>query len=851
MKIKRAILGFLLFLAGNTAFSAYKYYLPQVAIGSFGTGGFRTSFVFFNNQSSTANVTLALTDDAGNPMVITLPGQGTNSTFTFALSTGESRIYQTDMAGSQGPLKAGAAVVTSDSPIGVSGIFTVVDPQGRFVTETGVGNSELLTEFVVPVQAIGNYNTGLALFNPSAQISSFTAILADKNGSLIGQTNKTLAAGNHMGVFIAGDLFPGVTSAEGTLTIQSSVALSAMTLRQSSSPLSYTSSPVVSKSSTQTTIHLAQVANGGGYRTSFLFFNISASTANVDLSLTKDDGTPLTVAIPGQGSNSTFHFTIEAGKSLFLQTDGTGGAVSGGAKITSNVPIGATGIFTIYDENGNFITEAGIGDSPLLKDFTLPIDYTGSFDTGLALFNPGAAPVTTTLRFLSSDGEVFETTKQIPLETKGHSASFFSQIFPELGTIQGTLAISAPSGIAPLTMRFNSASNSLTSLPVASGSSPGRSLGPAIGDPVVSSLSGISATANVALNKTLRPGYHLSGGIKGGIYPYYTVTAQSSSRTYTDAGPFPANYNIVLPTGTYTLKAIVATVASGSVEGTLISYTHPTPVNVANNTTLDITIPPPVLFTVSGSITGMNKIPASSLFRLTFISTDNTVIGYGSITDGNYHALLPAGDYSIGILALSVPSGGFNEDLGISTIGSIHVSGVTAQNLIIPDMAALSGTAGFTGSMPGQAIITAIDTSNTSDFSLISGTTILSVSSGFNGAYQMLLAKDRTYSMAISYPLSGGNVQFPLTASTVAVAGDTSYNFAIPALPGEVQISGKVADNTGKGLSGVTIAATAESLTGASNAGFITTTTTDSNGNYSIKVLNGRYRLTFTPPNLP
>ena len=176
MKTKLGVLVFFLFFAATNGFSQSlnNYYLPQVANGSYDGGSFRTTFVFFNNHNASATVFLTLTDDSGNGMTVTIPGLGTgpNSEFFFTLPAGATRIYQTDGSGS---LKAGAATVSSTAPIGVSGIFTIFDTAGNFVTESGVGSSDPLTDFVIPVQASGNYSTGLALFNPNSD-TSFTAI---------------------------------------------------------------------------------------------------------------------------------------------------------------------------------------------------------------------------------------------------------------------------------------------------------------------------------------------------------------------------------------------------------------------------------------------------------------------------------------------------------------------------------------------------------------------------------------------------------------------------------------------------------------------------------------------------
>jgi hypothetical protein len=466
MRIKLAIFSFFLFFAENTAHSAIKYYLPQVAIGSYEDGSFRTTFLFLNNHYFAANVTLKLTDNDGAPMSVTIPRLGTNSTFAFVLPPFASRIYQTD---SSGYARAGAATVTTEMRISVSGIFTIYDKVGNFATEAGVGISDPLHDFVIPVEVIGNYNTGLALFNPYPYDSYFTATLTNTDGTIAGITALTLPAGKHMGVYVGGNLYKNISNFQGTLRIQSTVAISALTLRQNAVPLSYTSCPVIPIATTQRTFNLAQVANGAssdiGYKTSFMFFNMSSSTANVNLALTKDDGTSLSVTIPGQGARSSFSFSLGAGKSLFLQTDGAGTLSRGAAIINTDIPIGVAGIITVYDSQGNFQTEAGVADSPAFADFALFIDSNTAHDTGIALFNPLSIAVTITPRFLDSEG-ISTTGKGIMLPAYGHTATFFSQLFPGLGNAQGSLTISAMYGISALTMRINFSPYSLTSLPV-------------------------------------------------------------------------------------------------------------------------------------------------------------------------------------------------------------------------------------------------------------------------------------------------------------------------------------------------------------------------------------------------
>jgi hypothetical protein len=856
MKTKLGIFAFFLLFAGNSAFSqisANNYYLPQVANGSYDGGSFRTTFVFFNNHNSAATVLMTLTDDSGNGLTVTIPGLGTDSSFNFTLPAGATRMYQTNGSGS---LKAGAATIFSTAPIGVSGIFTIFDTAGNFVTESGVGSSDPLTNFVIPVQAGGNYSTGLALFNPNSN-ASFTAILLDANGSEVARTTKTLEGDAHTAIFVTGDgqLFPSISSIQGTLTIQSSVAISAMVLRQSSSPYGLTSLPVVSKASTQTTMSLAQVANGsydgGSFRTSFLLFSTSSSTANVTLALTKDDGSAFPVTIPGQGTNSTFNFTIAPGTSLFLQTDGSGSLAAGAARITSTAPIGATGIFTVYDPKGNFQTEAGVGDSPVLTQFTLPVDLTGTFDTGVAFFNPGTSSVTMTFRFMNVSGENSSQSPTLTLGPKGHTAQFVSQLFPGLSNVQGSLAVSATGGIAALTLRQNSTPYGLTTLPVASGTATGTSAAKVLLSQV---QTGVGATSNVTVNKVLPPGLRLSGTIQGGGFGFF-VTAQSGSNIYSGTVDFlSGRYLVVLPAGTYTVKVIYMPTAAGD-QTVLMTYTYPSQVQVPADTTLNLTLPSPTLFKISGAVSGTSSIPGSGgTTDLVFTSNDNSIQGLIPITAGAYSGVLPAGNYLVGITADNIPSGLLQESLSIYNVGTVNVSGNTTASFAVPSLVTLSGVANFSGVTPTSGDISATDTANLSTDPLIflSGPRTSSVSflTGFTGSYQLLLAQNRTYSMNVSYEPStiSGTVSYPVTMSTVNLNGNATYNFTVPGLPAQVTVSGRVTDNSGSGVGDVTVSAYTESLTGAANTAFAAGSTTDASGNYSFKILSGtNYQMSFTP----
>ena len=380
----------------HQAFSNTRY-LPHVVNGQFEGGHARTTFVLFNPGDVTHSMILSLTKDDGSPLDVNIPGLGGQGNhFGGLLRPAETQIVQTD---GTLELSSGAATVTATGPIGVSAIFSIFDATGNPLTETGVGSPEPLVDVVIPVDSIGQFDTGRALFNTKSEAAFVEFQLLDESGQEAApSTDITLSGSGHRALFVAGDLFPSVGDFRGSLIISSSRPLAVLSLRQNAVPLSLTSLPAVSRSSTQLQFDLPHVANGeftgGVIQTTFVLFNISSNQATVDLSLTRDDGTPWEVTIPAAGTNSTFRVGLDPGESKFLQTDGLGTVTTGAAIVSFDSPIGVSAIFSIFDEQGDLLTETGVGASTPLKETVIPIDVTGSFDTGIALFNQGDATVT-------------------------------------------------------------------------------------------------------------------------------------------------------------------------------------------------------------------------------------------------------------------------------------------------------------------------------------------------------------------------------------------------------------------------------------------------------------------------
>ncbi len=169
------------FLLPAGAYAQNLYYLPHFVNGNFGVV-YKTSFILFNNSDTAVTATLKLTDNGGNPLSANISGLGNQSQFNITLDAGATKIYQTDGVGSG----QGAATVTATGPIGVSAVFTVSDTAGNFISESGVGASDPLMDFMLPVDSTGSALTGLALFNPGTTDASLTLTLLNPDGSQAG-----------------------------------------------------------------------------------------------------------------------------------------------------------------------------------------------------------------------------------------------------------------------------------------------------------------------------------------------------------------------------------------------------------------------------------------------------------------------------------------------------------------------------------------------------------------------------------------------------------------------------------------------------------------------------------------
>jgi len=222
--------------------------------------------------------------------------------------------------------------------------------------------------------------------------------------------------------------------------------------------------------------YLPQVADGafsgGSLRTTFILFNPTSNTASITITLRDDQGETFLVTIPGFGTDDRFGpISLAPGQTRVLQTDGTGVVRAGAAhvEVTGQTgQIGVSAIFSIYDTTGTLLTEGGVGASPALTDFVIPVDTTEPFNTGLALFNADEQDITVNFSLHGLDGGMAASTS-VGLLHFAHLARFIAGqdgLFTGATNFRGTLRVHATRPIAAVTLRQHADPISNTTLPV-------------------------------------------------------------------------------------------------------------------------------------------------------------------------------------------------------------------------------------------------------------------------------------------------------------------------------------------------------------------------------------------------
>ncbi|MGI8785292.1 MAG: PQQ-dependent sugar dehydrogenase [Acidobacteriota bacterium] len=175
----------------------------------------------------------------------------------------------------------------------------------------------------------------------------------------------------------------------------------------------------------------AQVADGGGYTTAITATNTTTSASTGTVRFFNRDGTPRSVTLTNGSSGTSIAIQVPAGGTRVFQTSGTAAQVTTGMALLETTPrLGASATFRL-SSGGRLQTLAGVLDSGFATQATLPVNTAGLSNTGVAISNPGEAPVNVRLVLVNRDGVVQQTIdppQLNPLPAKAQVALFVTEM---------------------------------------------------------------------------------------------------------------------------------------------------------------------------------------------------------------------------------------------------------------------------------------------------------------------------------------------------------------------------------------------------------------------------------------
>ncbi len=213
----------------------FTTYLAQVADGALPNGGLRTDILIANLSNTTANGSLAIIGDNGDPVEVTLNGTAASS---FNLAIPPQGLRRFTSSGTSQPPVQGYARIQTDVPVDGLAIFQILNAAGNPTSEAGVGSSTAFSESVAAVvrQVQGTIDSGLAVANVGDETATVTAQLLAPTGAVVATNNTffSIPAHTHTATFLP-TLFPTVPADfQGTLVLSSSQPLTVTVLRTAS-----------------------------------------------------------------------------------------------------------------------------------------------------------------------------------------------------------------------------------------------------------------------------------------------------------------------------------------------------------------------------------------------------------------------------------------------------------------------------------------------------------------------------------------------------------------------------------------------------------------------------------------
>jgi hypothetical protein len=295
-----------------------------VANSSVSLGQTKLVTLYLGAQHLVAFVPPVLRSSLNSGIVVNNPGSGGGATSPVPVGyVGTAPLPITEVE--SGTIHTGYAVVTVDSgnafPAATLTYASVSN--GIVQSQAAVLPTQLTTQTSIAVdvlQSIGR-NLGLAIANPNPNgtAAQITLTLFASDGSTVTSTTFSLPANAQIPRFIT-ELLPAGSlgnTFHGSVTVQSSVAVSIVAFRFSGIAFSTVQVPVMTNSWVLNTIVFPQFAMSGGWATRMDLVNNSSNPISGHIDIFDSNGNPLVIPWNNQ-HNSSFTYTIPPHGTLML-----------------------------------------------------------------------------------------------------------------------------------------------------------------------------------------------------------------------------------------------------------------------------------------------------------------------------------------------------------------------------------------------------------------------------------------------------------------------------------------------------------------------------------------------------
>jgi hypothetical protein len=214
----------------------------------------------------------------------------------------------------------------------------------------------------------------------------------------------------------------------------------------------------------------AQVASGGGWKTTMALINPSATEVAARIDFYANDGRPLTLPLSSSQSSSNTtdsfaSFVVAPNASVIIETDAVTSSIAvGWADVRATAPLSGYSIFRMRSP-GSTDSEGTVPlDGAISSGSVLPYDNSKGFRTGVALANQGASAANIGVLLLDQNGTQIAAS-EVTLDAFGHTAFFLDDRFLQSANRLGFIQFQNADAVATIGLRFNP-SGSFTSVPI-------------------------------------------------------------------------------------------------------------------------------------------------------------------------------------------------------------------------------------------------------------------------------------------------------------------------------------------------------------------------------------------------